>query len=217
MCDIEQIIDLGRERGSEEIGKTLFKNLLPRRFEWRWVEIRENFKKAGVDGTGHGYSLVHALAQASHMLGVQLLLEKGANINAKDNQGKTVFHYAILSRNDVLMRMLLEVRVEMVVNERLTVGESAGSPTIKEVVELESPVKGNCAEDDYAPASQVADNLEHSWEPVEEISALLELLIQHPGSAHLRQELSGVYNRKSDRDEAIAGWWTLVEMYPYRL
>jgi len=217
-CEIEQIGDVGREGGTDEIGKTLLKNLLPSRFEWRWVQIRENIKKGGVSGTGHGYSLIHALAQAGHVLGVQLLLEKGANINAKDNQGKTVFHYAILSRNNALVRMLLEARVERALNERLAVGEPPVSPTIKEVVELESPVKGIHTEHDHAPVSQVAEfNLEHSLEPDEEIAALLELLAQHPGSSHLRKELSDVYNGKSDRDEAIVGWWTLLEMYPYRL
>jgi hypothetical protein len=152
------------------------------------------------------------------VLGVQLLLEKGVNINAKDNEGKTVFHYAILSGNNALVRMLLEVRVKRVASERLKAGESAISPTIKEVVELESPGKGIHTEHDHAPVSQIAEfNLEHSLEPDDEISALLELLIQHPGSAHLRKELSDVYSGKSDRDEAIAGWWTLLEMYPYRL
>lgn len=38
----------------------------------------------------------------------EYLIEKGANVNSKDNEGKTAMHYAALSNNVDLIKAMIE-------------------------------------------------------------------------------------------------------------
>ena len=60
----------------------------------RWSEIKANIRHAGVVGSGHGYSLVHACAEYGHESLLDLLLEKGADVNALC-QGRTPLHLSL--------------------------------------------------------------------------------------------------------------------------
>lgn len=73
-------------------------------------EIRDNIWRSGkgVVGSGHGYALIHAFARMGHESGVRLLLEKGADIEARDRFGISVLFQAIRSKNESLVRFLLE-------------------------------------------------------------------------------------------------------------
>jgi len=215
--EIEQLCAISPNEGAIYAGRTLLKRLLPCQLEWRWIEIRNNMQ-TGIIGTGQGYSLIHALAQRGHYFGVQLLLEKSADVNAQDNDGTTVFQYSSLSGNKQLVRMLLEYSaLKLATQERVAINLGT-SPTVKEVVELDSTVprsEGEVAQtaETLGEFTPVQCSLEHD----QSILVLMGLLMEHPDSGQLQKELSEAFRVKSDYDEAITGWQKLWEMFPYRL
>jgi ankyrin repeat protein len=63
-----------------------------------WSQLVKNIRmspRPGIIGGGHGYSLLHAFAQFRHDAAVQLLLSKGADIDAPDQHGETILCNAI--------------------------------------------------------------------------------------------------------------------------
>jgi hypothetical protein len=68
------------------------------RDDYRWTQIMTNIRmspRPGIIGSGHGYSLLHAFAEFRHDAAVQLLLSKGADIDAPDQSGETILCNAI--------------------------------------------------------------------------------------------------------------------------
>jgi len=71
--------------------------------------IRENIQKAGykITGTGRGWSLIHTLARCGKELAVQLLLEKGVDLEAPSDMG-TPLIVATLYRHLGTVKLLME-------------------------------------------------------------------------------------------------------------
>jgi hypothetical protein len=68
---------------------------------WRYMAAADELLKIA-DASASGTTPLHLAAQEGHKDVVELLLAKGADINAEDNHGQTAFHWAVLDgRKDV--------------------------------------------------------------------------------------------------------------------
>lgn len=77
--------------------------------QWHWKEIRANIMNGKeFIGTGHGYSLFHAFAEIGHEHAVQLLVEKGVDIDATTAQDWTAVHCAAWKGHSAMVRALLK-------------------------------------------------------------------------------------------------------------
>jgi ankyrin repeat protein len=94
---------------TEQIGRKFFKNLLSNYSERQPVQsIRDNIKhRSKITGCGRGWSLLHELAAHDLELAVQLLLEKGADIEANCESG-TPLIVAAEKGNPNTVRLLLK-------------------------------------------------------------------------------------------------------------
>lgn len=63
---------------------------------------------AEVGAKSKGWTALHKAALNGHEVTVQLLLEQGADVGAKDEGGKTALHGAALSGPDEIVQLLLE-------------------------------------------------------------------------------------------------------------
>ena len=104
-AEIERIYLLRPKDAVTQVEKG-FKDL-PRTSKQR-KSIRENIIKGkGLTGTGFGWSLLHSLAANGRELAVQLLLDKGAPVDARDDQGNTLLNCAVVEEHESTARMLL--------------------------------------------------------------------------------------------------------------
>lgn len=103
--EIEELSHLDTKHAASEIGKTFFKALLTDRKERN--SVKENILKGGLVGTAGGWSLIHTLAAYGRELAVQLLLEKGADIEAQSDRG-TPLTVAALYGFEGTVKVLLE-------------------------------------------------------------------------------------------------------------
>jgi hypothetical protein len=160
-----------------------------------------------------------------------MLLEKGADINASDSDGRTVLQYATLSGNKLLLRILLETGVERMSRISEKPSDPGGDPTGEEshlfptvqegVVGLEAHLSVPARDRGTVPFTPSVNEDEENnifrWKRNRKLRELLKLLIEHPGSGELQRELALAYRAKGDHDEAIAGWWAILERYPYQV
>lgn len=60
-------------------------------------QIRDNIRKSeqGISGSGHGFALIHAFARVGNVVGVRVLLEQGADIEAKTKEDETPLILAV--------------------------------------------------------------------------------------------------------------------------
>ena len=73
-----------------------------------------NVGKVGVDSRGdEGQSPLHWMATLGDAVGIRLLVEAGASINAVDNKGNTALHEAVTWRHTLAARMLIEQGADM--------------------------------------------------------------------------------------------------------
>jgi len=71
--------------------------------------IRDNIVKGqGLTGSGYGWSLMHSFAANGRHLALQLLLDKGAQVDPRDEQGNTPLNCAALEGHEATVRMLLK-------------------------------------------------------------------------------------------------------------
>jgi len=78
-----------------------------------WEEIKENVKQGNVIGSGYGYTLLHLFVKEGTESAVKLLVENGADINAKTKLESTPLHLAIEAGNESLVRYLLKQKGEL--------------------------------------------------------------------------------------------------------
>ena len=86
--EIEQLCHLrDPDEAAEQVGRIFFKTILAEKSQRK--EVQKNIRKSGkgIIGSGQGWALIHALAAYGRELAVQLLLEKGADIEAHCDKG----------------------------------------------------------------------------------------------------------------------------------
>jgi ankyrin repeat protein len=85
-CAIENISSLPFDEAASKVVKVL-KDILPAVSALEWEQIVSNIRKSGKGllGSGYGFTLLHAFCELGNYLSVSLLLEKGADIDAKEN------------------------------------------------------------------------------------------------------------------------------------
>jgi len=104
--EIEQLCHLDAKHVAEEIGKSFFKALLTDKKERD--SVKENILKgSSLVSSTRGWSLIHTLAAYGRELAVQLLLEKGANLEAPSDHG-TPLVVAALYGYEGTVKLLLE-------------------------------------------------------------------------------------------------------------
>lgn len=86
----------------------LVENLLSRK---SWVNKLKHFAHVSRKNTYETEALFSVIRGGDQKL-VHLLLEKGADVNARDADGITLLHCAILSRSEMIVRLLLENGVD---------------------------------------------------------------------------------------------------------
>ena len=103
--EIEQLYHLDAKYAADEIGKTFFKALLTDKKERN--SVKDNILKGGLVSSSRGWSLIHTLAAYGRELAVQLLLEKGADIEGQSDRG-TPLIVAALYGYEGTVKLLLE-------------------------------------------------------------------------------------------------------------
>ena len=64
-------------------------------------------------GSGHGYALIHAFARRGRTSVVSLILDKGADIDAEDEEGRTPLIRAVMNGHVDTVKLLLERRAHI--------------------------------------------------------------------------------------------------------
>ena len=97
-----------------------------------------NVGKVGVDSRGdEGQSPLHWMATLGDAVGIRLLVEAGASINAIDNAGNTPLHEAVAWRQTLAARELIEQGADVLLRNGagltpLNIAKSDGfEPTIE--------------------------------------------------------------------------------------
>lgn len=93
--EIESLCSMECTEAAENIGNGMFKNLLT---EERLGEIESVIATGGLTGGG-GYSLIHALAEYGDAAPLRVLLERGADPDARDGDGNAAIHLATAHEN----------------------------------------------------------------------------------------------------------------------
>ena len=100
------------KEAAAQIGVEYIKDIFDHdaRKEILWREVRNNIEASGkgVIGSGHGYSLLHGCADWGYNLAAQLLLEKGADIEARTKNQETPLMLAAESGMENTVRLFLE-------------------------------------------------------------------------------------------------------------
>ena len=105
-AEIERIYVLRPKDAAAQVEKG-FKDL-PRTAKQR-KSIRDNIVKGkALTGSGFGWSLLHSFAANGRELSLQLLLDKGAAVDPRDEQGNTPMNCAALEGHESVVRMLLK-------------------------------------------------------------------------------------------------------------
>ena len=104
-----------------------------------------NVEKVSVDSRGDdGQSPLHWMATLGDAVGIRLLVEAGASINAIDNKGSTPLHEAVVWRHTLAARELIEQDADVLLRNTagltpLDIAKSDGfGPTI-ELLMLKAP------------------------------------------------------------------------------
>ena len=223
------------EEAARQIGSKFLKNLLPPGDEWRWNDIRENIRKSGrgLVGTGYEFALIHAFAQQGRELETQLLLEHGVDIHAEDDAGFSVVQHAARSGNRKLIRLLGEKATVMQNSKtgKRTDTESEGNNIIADIQESQTAVtnlegvtveEANLERTTVQPTTPksvytVTQTESETQETFEVIRELLKLAMRYPDSVSIQRKLRQAYAKKGDYDEAVCGWWSLLEKNPLQL
>ena len=72
------------------------------------LEITQALLAAGADLTADGASFLSMVAGGNRADLVKLLIDKGVNVNSKDDDGKSALHYACENKADVALVALLD-------------------------------------------------------------------------------------------------------------
>jgi hypothetical protein len=103
---------LDADEAANLVGKTYFKAVLSEKSERK--EVQRNIRKSGrgIIGSGYGWALIHAFAAYGRELAVQLLLEKGTDIEAYCDKG-TALTVATLYGQEGMVKLLLEKKASI--------------------------------------------------------------------------------------------------------
>src|SRR5208282_4010532 len=85
--------------------------MLPTTKEFEWEQIKHNIRRSskGLVGSGHGYTMLHAFAAHGNDLAAKLLLDKGADVDARTNtHSHTPLIVAAYESCDTTVKLLLE-------------------------------------------------------------------------------------------------------------
>jgi ankyrin repeat protein len=134
---------MGREEAADSISKT-FVDVVAMRYRAlsQWNEICENIRKSanGVAGSGHGFALIHVFSQSGsgHESLVELLVEKGVDVNARTSTGRTPLMLAAQNPNNniAVARILLDN------GANINLSEDLGDTALKFAAELLSLHQG---------------------------------------------------------------------------
>jgi len=99
----------------KRVGKGFISRLTPKANTQRQTEIRNNIRKEGrgLSGSGDGWTLLHYFSDQGHILAVQLLLEKGADIEGDSKGAGTALNCAAMRGHADVVRILLDQGAEM--------------------------------------------------------------------------------------------------------
>jgi ankyrin repeat protein len=72
-----------------------------------------------LDYNNEGVTALHWAAGNGHEMILRLLLEEGADINAKDNFGRTALYWVAENRHEAIVRLLLNHKADVNVKDNL--------------------------------------------------------------------------------------------------
>jgi ankyrin repeat protein len=124
---LERLQQLDPDEAAEKLGREVFSDLNVTfggqselyTKEERWEEIRYNIRMShGLEGSGYGYTLLHAFAFNGRLVGVKRLLELGYDVDATDKELWTGLHYASFgslgrSNRGPIIRVLVEAGADI--------------------------------------------------------------------------------------------------------
>lgn len=97
--------ETGPEKAAKEIGASIFPEMFKRE---ELKSIKTNVRKTqNVVGSGYGVALIHAFSKRGQASAIELLLRLGADVNAKDELGKTPLIHAVINRNYEVVQLLV--------------------------------------------------------------------------------------------------------------
>src|SRR5271170_717133 len=98
---LEKLSRMWPEMAADKVQEILSPHILSQVVPWQ--EIKENVRQGNVMGSGHGYTLLHAFVKEGADSAIKLLIDKGADINAKTKSDDSPLHLAIEAENESLV------------------------------------------------------------------------------------------------------------------
>lgn len=97
---------MGPDRAAREIGRSILKGLFN---QSELDSIRKNIRETrDVVGTGYGDALIHVFAVRGRTSVVKFLLEKGVDVDARDQKGRTPLICSVINGHAETVKLLLD-------------------------------------------------------------------------------------------------------------